>query len=791
MEPGDRLGPYEIVAFIGAGGMGEVWRARDERLEREVALKVLPASTLADPTARARLLREARMASKLNHPNVCTIYEVGEAEGQTYIAMELVAGQTLAEQLGGGRIAVEDVLRLGHQMADALSNAHEAGVVHRDLKSANVIITPEGRAKVLDFGLARRLASEDAAAATTLTQASLTEEGAVIGTLAYMAPEQLRGEGADARSDVWALGVVLYEMAAGRRPFGGDTGYQLSSAILSQPPAPLPATVPAPLAAVIGRCLAKAPAQRYQRGGEVRTALEAVASGETPPPWPALRAWVVCHRGQTLLTCASALLAVLVGLDVGGVRSRVLGGPGGQEAIRMAVLPFANLSGDPQQEYLSDGLTQEMIAQLGRLHPETLSVIARTSVMRYKKTETPIDQIGRELGVDYVLEGSAQREGSRVKVSAELIQVKNQAQLWADSFEREMSGVLALQSDVARKVASALALKLLPAEQTRLASAHRVNPEAYDAYLKAASYWVRLTPQDLDTAERLLTVALEKDPGYARGYAGIALVWACRQQVGYAKPAEAGPKARAAARRAVELDDSVPEAHFALADILTWTDWNWAAAAREWERAVELGPGDAVAIATYSHYLTIVGQRDEAMRQIERAVELDPFNALTVTFYSVDLYCARRYDEAIAQARRALSLQPDSPIALLALEMALHATGRHDEMIATAERFYAGWCPDVGEALERGYVGRDYAGAWRRAAEVEAERHGKRPGAAIDIVQNYLFSGDTAHALDWLEKACDDRDPSMPYIGCMPIFDPLRSEPRFQALVRKLGLPQA
>jgi Tfp pilus assembly protein PilF len=388
-----------------------------------------------------------------------------------------------------------------------------------------------------------------------------------------------------------------------------------------------------------------------------------------------------------------------------------------------------------------------------------------------------------------VLEGSAQKEGGRVRVSAELIQVKDQAQLWADSYERELAGALVLESEVARKVASALALKLLPSESRRLANARSVNPEAYDAYLKAASYWVRLTPQDLDTAERLLTVALEKDPGYARGYAGMAMVWACRQQLGYAKPGDAGPKARAAARRAVELDDSVAEAHFALADILTWTDWNWAAAAREWERAVELGPADAVAIATYSHYLTIVGRRDEAMRQIERAVELDPFNALTLTFYSIDLYCARRYDEAIAQARKALSLQPDSPIALGALMLALHETKQHDEMIATAEKYYAGWCPDVGQALERGYAGRDYAGAWRRAAEVEAARHGKGPGAAWDITQNYLYVGDTAHALDWLEKAYDDRDPGMPYIGCMPMFDPLRSEPRFQALLRRMNLP--
>ena len=354
-----------------------------------------------------------------------------------------------------------------------------------------------------------------------------------------------------------------------------------------------------------------------------------------------------------------------------------------------------------------------------------------------------------------------------------------------------MSGILALQSDVARKVASALALKLLPAEKTSLANVRGVNAEAYDAYLKAAAHWARLTPQGLDTAEHYLTVALEKDPGYARGYAGMALVWACRQQMGLAPPREAGPKARAAALRAVELDDSVAEAHFALANILTWTDWDWPAAAREWERAMELGPADAVSIAGYSHYLTIVGRRDEAMRQIERAIELDPFNALIVTLYAADLYFARRYDEAVAQARKALAMQPDAPAALSALIPALHATNRHDEVIAVAMKLYSGWYPDVGKALEQAYAGRDYAGAWRRAAELEAARHGGEPGAALDIAQNYLFAGDTTHALDWLEKAYGDHEPSMAYIGCVPLWDSVRSDPRFQALLRRMNLAPA
>jgi serine/threonine protein kinase/TolB-like protein len=439
LTPGACFGPYEIAARLGAGGMGEVYRARDPRLEREVALKVLPAAMAADDTARSKLLREARMAARLNHPNVCTVHEVGEAEGQVYVAMELVSGRTLSERLRSGRMAVEEAARLGQQMADALAHAHENGVVHRDFKSPNVIITPEGRAKVLDFGLAKPVAEREPEA-TTQTATPLTAPGVVVGTLAYMAPEQLRGKPADARSDIWALGVVLYEMAGGVRPFVGKTGYELSSAILNHTPDPLPAEVPLPLAAVIERCLAKEPGQRYQRAGEVRSALETLRAGSVPTTWPGRRPTLLRPRRRALIASLLALMAIAAALGVFGLRGRLLRWLGGSEAaVRMAVLPFVNLSGDPEQEYLSDGLTQELISQLGRLHPQGLSVIARTSVMRYKKGDTPIDQIGRELKVDYILEGSAQREANRVRVTAELVHVKGQTQLWADSYDRDFT----------------------------------------------------------------------------------------------------------------------------------------------------------------------------------------------------------------------------------------------------------------------------------------------------------------------------------------------------------------
>jgi len=791
VQPGDRLGLYEIGGFIGAGGMGEVYRARDPRLERDVALKVLPAETMADPTARTRLLREARLASKLNHPNVCTIHEVGEAEGQAYIAMELVEGRSLAALLAQGGLSAEELHKLGQQLADALAHAHERGVVHRDLKSGNVLITPEGRVKVLDFGLAKRLAEGDLAEATTLAQASLTQAGAIVGTLAYMAPEQLLGKPADARSDVWALGVVLYEMAAGRRPFGGDTGFELSSAILGQPPAPLPATVPAPLAAVIARCLAKEPSQRYQRGGEVRAALEAVASGETLPPWPALRSRVARHRVQLALACLAAAVAVLGGLNVGGVRSRVFGGTGGQGVIRMAVLPFANLSGDPEQEYLSDGLTQEMISQLGRLRPETLSVIARTSVMHYKKSETPIDQIGRELNVDYVLEGSAQKEGSHVRVSAELIKVKDQTQLWADTFEREMSGILALQSEVARKVAESLALKLLPAEKTLLASARPVNPEAHEAYLRGSYQFMKfVSPGDLDIADKQFDLALEKDPSYAPAYVGRAWVWIIRNQWGWSSPEEARPKARAAALRAIELDENSAGAHEALASVRAM-EWNWDAARESWRRSLQLNPNVATAQGGYAWFLMVTGLGEEAVIHSERAVELDPLNPLVRSWYAFALYSQRRYDEAIAAAREALHLQPGFPVATNALMYAMHEKkGMEREAFEAAKELarvtYSD--PKVEAALDEGYAEGGYSEAMKRGAEALVAR---LPGTFClpsDIAMFFAMAGDDSKALDWLEKGLEIHDPALPFIDD-PLYDSLRAEPRFQALLRKMNLP--
>jgi TolB-like protein len=551
---------------------------------------------------------------------------------------------------------------------------------------------------------------------------------------------------------------------------------------------------------MISKAIEKDRKNRYQTAAELKTDFERlkqetagkVGAGLALRWWarraPTLqKGWILAPGIGALLAC----LALLVGLNVGGLRGRLLGRIGGPpRAIKLAVLPFANLTGDPEQEYLSDGLTQEMIAQIGRLHPQSLSVIARTSVMRYKKADKPIDQIGRELGVDYVLEGSERHEAGRIRITAELIQVRDQTQLWAENYERELASIMALQSEVAQKVAGSLALTLLPTEQARLANVHAINPEAYDAYLKGLHHWYKLTSGDIDTSQRYFELALEKDPNYALAHAGIALIWAGRQQMGFASPREAAPKAKAAALKAVALDDTLAEAHFVLAVVEAWSDWDWAGAEAEFKRAIELNPSYPDARAYYSHLLNNLRRPKEAMPQIERVIELDPFNELFQALYAADLLYVRRYDEAIAQCRTALRTVPDHPAALTLLWWALSLKGMHNEAFSASKVYLnaAYRDRDVDEALDRGYAEGGYPGAMRRAAEALAAHFRKSYAAPADIADLYLEAGEKAHALEWLEKGVEVRDPNMPYLG-IPFYDNLRPDPRFQALLRRMNLP--
>jgi TolB-like protein len=785
VRPGTVIaGKYKIVDEVGAGGMGIVYKAEDLKLKRFVALKFLPPHLLDAPELKDRFLVEAQAAAALSHLNVCVIHEVGEDEGRPYIAMEFVEGETLKDKLRQGPLKIPEALAIAAQVAAGLGEAHHKGIIHRDIKSANIMITAKGQAKVMDFGLAKLRGGS-----------SLTKSQTTIGTVAYMSPEQARGGDLDQRTDIWSLGVVLYEMLGGTLPFRGDHDQAVIHQISHAEPAPLKKLrpdLPSGLEEIAGQALAKKPTDRYQTMAEFGTDLEAVAEGLKPlrarPRLLSRKIFGV--RIAYIYAVLGMALAILLGLNVGGLRNRLLGRAAPAPAIRLAVLPFENLSGDPQQDYFSDGVTQEMIAQLGRLHPETLSVIARSSVMRYKQTNTPIDQIGRELNVEYVLEGSAQREGMRVRITAELIKVRGQSQIWSDSMEREMSGILALQNEVSRSIASALALKLLPAEQASLAAAPTVNPEAHEAYLRGSFSLMKATPADLDTAEQYFDAAIVKEPAYALAYAGLAWVWAYRNQFGLVSFEEAGPRARAAALRGVELDENSAVTQAALASVRTFVLWDWDAAREPWRRALELNPNDANAQALYAHYLIIMGQGEEALVHSQRSVRLDPFNPILRGWHAFILWFEGHYDEAIAAGEEGLRMQRDNPVLMGSLMGAYFSKGMMKEAAESARAFLPVVYndPKMRTEFDEGFARGGFAEGMKRAADYQvstASEKSRRPG---DIANSYAFAGKLDKALDWLEKGLATRDPELEYVNG-PLYDGIRSDPRFQNLCRKVGLP--
>jgi eukaryotic-like serine/threonine-protein kinase len=820
VQPGTRLGPYEIVAPIGAGGMGEVYRARDTRLGRDVAIKVLPPEFADDPERLRRFEQEARAVAALSHPNVLALFDVGSAvvslrgaEGPEaisaqasglsrpqsglavtegagevvhFLVTELLEGESLHDRLKAGGLTVRKAVETAVQIAQGLAAAHEKGIVHRDLKPANVFVTRDGQVKILDFGIAKLVAPrslERPAQATTVVDA--TEAGTTLGTVGYMAPEQVRGQAVDHRSDIFSLGCVLHELLSGRSPFRRETAADTVSAVLQDDPAPLPVAVPRALGGIVRRCLEKRPEDRFQSARDLGFDLQAAA--ETLTAGSVTRSAVRLRRHRWAV--AAVLVAVATAAAIYVVVRGRSGGPAAAGRIRsLAVLPLANLSGDPAQEYFSDGMTEELITNLSKI--SALKVISRTSVMQFKGTRKPIREIAQALGVDGIVEGSVLRAGDRVRITAQLISAATDTHLWAESYERDMRDVLALQGEVARAVAGEVKAALTPQEQARLASARPVNPEAYDAYLKGLHHWYKLMPGDLDSAQRYFELAIAKDPNYALAYTGIALVWAGRSQVGLIPPAEAAPKAKAAAQKAIGLDDTVAETHYTLAVLRAWVDWDWVGAEREFKRAIELNPSFPDALIYYSHFLMTMGRPDEAMPQARRALELDPFNPLFHSLYGVDFLYVRKWDDAIGQARTALSAAPDDAMANAVLWYAYGAKGMHREALAVA-RVYMKLVyddRDVDEALERGFAEAGYEGAMRRAAEPLIAHFHKSYVNPFDIVSLYVEAGETSRAVDWLEKGYEVRDQNMPYSG-WPIFDSLRSDPRFQSLLRRMNLP--
>ena len=780
---GNTVSHYKILEKLGEGGMGVVYKAQDTKLDRFVALKFLPPHIGADEEEKKRFIHEAKAASKLDHTNICTVHEIDETkDGRLFIVMGYYEGETLKQKIARESLNIDQTLRIVGQIAKGLEKAHKKGIVHRDIKPANIMITHDGEIKILDFGLAK-----------LSDQTKLTKTGTTVGTVSYMSPEQTTGEPVDHRTDIWALGVLLYEMFAEDRPFKGDYEQAVIYSIMHEEPLALrevnPDVTPE-LEGIVHRALAKPPPDRYQNMEDLRADLEAVIEGRKPVMSGSAGRRLFGSK-RNLVYAVIGVLTFLFILNMVGLRDRLFRTAGlSGRVIRLAVLPFANLSNDAEQEYFSDGITHEMINELGRLHPENLSVIGRTSVMRYKNTETPVDQIGQELGVDYVLEGSVQREAERVRIMAELVKVKDQTTLWGESFDQKLSGILTLQSEVAEKVAKALALRLLPDEKNRLTTVRTVNPEAHDAYLKGTIHWNKLTRKDIEIAEHYFNLALEKDSTYAPIYEGLAFVWTARQQMGIMTMREAGPKAIKAALKAVSLDDNSAEAHHGLAVVKSWIEWDWEGAEPEWRRTLELNPNHGVARAYYAHFLALTGYVEKSIKECERALELDPYNPLVHSLYTGLLNYVPRYNDAEAAARTTIALQPDAPVGNSQLVGALLGQGRIEEVIAIQREWHKG-DPELGAAYEKGLKEAGYRGAKRRTADILAARYDD-PGRVVraeTVGGNYFEAGDYEQAIKWFEKALENHEGNLPYITRPHYYNILRSNPRYLDILRAMGVP--
>jgi len=782
---GQKLGHYRVDEKIGAGGMGEVFRAHDEHLERDVAVKVLPAGTLADESARKRFRKEALALSKLNHPNIATIFDFDTQGGVDFLVMEHIAGVALSERLGAGPLTEKEITRLGMQMAEGLAAAHSENIIHRDLKPANLRLTPDGRLKILDFGLAKLLrpTPDEAVTAESLSQSQL---GAAAGTLPYMAPEQLRGEEVDARTDIYAAGCVLYELATRQRPFPVTHGPRLIDAILHQapvPPSELNPQLSPGLETVILKALDKEPDRRYQSARDLRADLDRLATGQSVAPRPRQRrAW----RLPALAAGAVVLaLAVLVGLNIGGMRDRLLD-RSAPKIESLAVLPLENLSHDPEQDYFADGMTEALIAELSSI--SSLKVISRTSAMQYKGARKPLPQIARELNVDALVEGSVLRERNRVRINVQLYDGATDRRIWGGSYEREMEGILALQGEVAQAVVGEVRIALTPREQSRLAAARPVNPDAYEAYLRGrhlAAQW------DIVKSLEYFDRAIQLDPTYAPAYAGQADSYAAMAFAANAPPRDFYAKAKESARKALELDETLAEAHASMGSVHTSYDWDWRAAEREHRRAIELNPSFPVARFHYSSLLSVLGRHEEAIAEARRGRELDPLSPLMNVNLGWRFYSARDYPRALEQYQRTLELDPNYAAARQNLALVYAQQGRYPESLAEFDKLG----PMKDHPIVLAQLGRTYALSGQRK---EALRVRQRIEAMSKqgYVSPYWTAallvalGETDPVFARLEKAYAERDAWLIFLGGDPHFDPIRSDARFQALLRRMNFPE-
>jgi len=814
-------GRYKIIAALGTGGMGEVYLADDTSLGRKIALKLLPTHFTTDKDRLRRFEQEAHAASTLSHPNVCVIYEVGETEdARPYIAMEYVEGVTLRQHLIETRLQLSEVLDVALQVANALTAAHAAGIVHRDIKPENIIVRSDGNIKVLDFGLAKLIEQQAADLTVTATPGARvkTDTGVVMGSSAYMSPEQARGLAVDVRTDIWSLGVVLYEMVTGEAPFKGETTSDVIVSILDREPQPLehcrPA-VPAELQEIVSKTLSKSKEERYQTIEELaakvrslKQELEYAARSETAgelanrtgkqvkrltsSPKYLIRG-IRRHQKAVALTVAMLITVLAASAYFQFARSHTT-------IDSLAALPFVNVGADPNTEYLSDGITESLINSLSQL-PE-LKVISFSSVTRYKGQQIDPQAVARDLGVRALLVGKVTQRGDDLLVSAELVDTLDNSHIWGEQYTRKLSGLLALQKEISREISDKLRLRLSGEQKERLTKPYTESTEAHQLYLKGRYHWNKWTPDGWQKSIEYFQQAIEKDPSYALAYVGVSNAYAALGFFDVMLPREAGPKAEQAAVKALEIDDTLGEAHAALGVVKYHYDWDFAAAEREFKRAIELNPNDEIAHNVYAYYLHSMGRADEGLAEMKRAYELNPVSIRIITSLGDMLAFAhahRQYDQAIAQFRKAIELEP-AQWSLGSIYWHLGAVyekkGMYVEAIAQYQKgMNISGDSDLAAAFEQNYKASGFREAKRVVMQKnlqkmkEASKRGRVPPLEFAFI--YVELGEKEQAFEFLEKAYEERSSALVHLGDGTVCtcDALRSDPRFADLLRRIGLP--